>query len=134
MVKFSAGATPKNPRGGIGWDAAFGADPDSPGGFNKNAVDVGESVSVVFNLVNDSEYSQLQGLFGTGELALALHAQSIGGSGGYSDWLTSSSSVTSEDIPEPLTILGTGAAVGFAGLFRREKSKGKVKAKAKVKA
>lgn len=37
---------------------------------------------------------------------------------------------TSTDVPEPFTILGTGAAVGFSALFRREAAKKKAKAKA----
>ena len=131
-VQFSSGATPNNPGGGIAWDAAYAADPDSPGGFGKNAVDVGESVSFVFNLANGAQYNQLEGLFNSGTLAVALHAQSIGGSGGYSDWFASNSSITSKDIPEPITILGTGAAIGFGGLFRREQSKRQSKAKIKA--
>lgn len=131
-VEYSAGASPGNPGGGINWDAAFSADPKNQNGVGGKAVDPGEYVSFVFNLTNGTQYDQLEQLFNTGTLALALHAQSIGGSGGSSDKFASHSSITANDIPEPLTILGTGAAVGFAGLFRREQSKRQSKVKEKA--
>jgi len=132
-VSFSQDASPPNPpQGQFGWMSAYSADANAPSGFNKNGVDVGESVSFTFNLQPGASYSDLQNLYNNGTLVIALHAQSIGGSGGGSDWFGSHTSVTSNDIPEPLTILGTGAAVGFAGLFRREQSKRQSKVKVKA--
>ncbi|HEY9729705.1 MAG TPA: PEP-CTERM sorting domain-containing protein [Chroococcales cyanobacterium] len=134
-VSFSQDASPPNPpQGQFQWQSAYSADADAPSGYNKNGVDVGENVSFTFALQPGASFNDLQNLYNNGTLVIALHAQSIGGSGGNSDWFGSHTSVTSNDIPEPLTILGTGAAVGFAGLFRREQSKRLSKVQVKVKA
>lgn len=118
--------------GGIKWGAVFTAEPDSPGGFIKNGVGVGESLAIVFNLVGNTQYSQLENLFNNGTMAIAFHAQGLGDRAKGSDWYASHESVTSNDVPEPFTILGTGAAIGFASLFRREQSKRQNKSKVKA--
>ncbi len=129
-VDFSEGASPGNPQGGITWTSAFDADADSPSGFNKNGVDVGESLGITFKLINGATLSSLQQGFQQGDLAIAMHVQSIGGSGGYSDWFGTNPDL--EPVPEPITLLGTGMALGFGGLFKREYDKKKKKEKLKT--
>ncbi|MEM8778094.1 MAG: PEP-CTERM sorting domain-containing protein, partial [Cyanobacteria bacterium P01_G01_bin.49] len=61
------------------------------------------------------------------ELAIAFSTEEIGfGSEGVS---YGSNSTASQDIPEPFTILGTGIAFGFGGLFKRKYDKTKNKEK-----
>jgi hypothetical protein len=131
-VAFEAGASPNNPGGGIQWNAAFGSDPQNSG-YGKGGVDsnVGESVAFSFGYAPGSTFNNVLSGLANGQLTIALHGTSIGGSGGGSDWFSNNSSVTAKDIPEPLTMLGTAAALGFGGLFQRQRNK-QQKAQAKA--
>lgn len=130
-VSYTPGAAPPNPGGGINWNAAFSSDPQNSG-FGKDGIDsnLGESVSFLFNYAGGSTFNDVLNGFTNGQLTIALHAQSIGGDKGGSDWFTNNPNITTQDIPEPFTILGTGAALGFSALFQRERNKRKAQAKA----
>ena len=131
--------------GGIQWDAAFLADPlkkKGGGGYQQNGIDTGESLGIVFDLAAGKTLNDVIGGF-EGEqpsLAIAMHLQStygpnkdgVVGSNEGSEWVATKG-VTQKDIeniPEPLTILGTGMAFGFGGLFKREYDKKKKQVKA----
>ena len=131
-VDFEAGANPTNPGGGITWNAAFGSDPQNSG-YLKNGVDsnVGESVAFTFNYASGSNFNNVLSGLSSGNLTLALHGTSIGGSGGGSDWFSNNSKITTKDIPEPFTMLGTAGALGFGALFKRQQNK-RSKAQAKA--
>lgn len=120
-VKFSEGATPNKPGGGITWDAAFASDADSPSGHNKYGIDVGESLAFYFNYLGTTVFSDLESGFVSGNLVIALHAQSItgGGDNGYSDWfVTKRPPVT---VPEPGTIALLGLGLIGLGISRKRK-------------
>jgi len=129
---FDVGATPNNPGGGITWNAAFGSDPNNSG-FQKQGIDsnVGESVAFTFNYASGSNFNNVLSGLSSGNLTLALHGTSIGGSGGGSDWFSNNSKITTKDIPEPFTMLGTAGALGFSALFKRQQNK-RSKAQAKA--
>lgn len=125
-VKFSDGTNLNTLGGDVKWDAVFAADADSPSGYNKYGIDAGESITFFFDFVGTTTFSMIEDGFTSGDLAIAFHAQSITGDGGYSDWFTNSGSgVTTDDVPEPFTILGTGAALGFSALFGKQQAKRK---------
>lgn len=130
-VDFSSGAAPQqNPQGAFGWSSRLSAGADGQaGGATAWGINPNEYLDVVFRLNNQSTFNQVQSGFESGVLAIAFHVQSIGTQSG-SDWYSTSRLVTAEDVPEPFTILGTGAALGFNALFQRERNKRKNKAKA----
>ena len=132
-VAFTEGANPNNPAGKIGWDAAFAADPDDKGGYRKTGLDsnVGESVAFTFGYASGSNFNNVLSGLSSGSLTIALHGTSIGGSGGDSDWFSNNSNITTKDIPEPFTMLGTAGALGFSALFKRQQNK-RSKAQAKA--
>ncbi|NEO32122.1 MAG: PEP-CTERM sorting domain-containing protein [Symploca sp. SIO3C6] len=131
-VKFSDGASPKNPGGGIKWNSGFAADADSPKGFNKNGIDVGESLAIKFDLNSGFSFTDVEDGFASDDLSIAMHVQSIGGSGGFSDWFQSNPPVNPPAVPEPLTFLGSAVALGFGAIFKKEYSKKQNKSKAKA--
>ncbi|MEG4287839.1 PEP-CTERM sorting domain-containing protein [Microcoleus sp. C2C3] len=53
-------------------------------------------------------------------LKLGLHVQAL--PNGQSDSYISSSSGNTQDIPEPLTMLAAGAAVGFGTVFQKQRA------------
>jgi len=123
-VAFEQGATPNNPGGGITWNAAFASDPQNSG-YQKGGVDsnVGESVAFNFDYAAGSNFDNVLSGLNSGNLTLALHGTSIGGSDGGSDWFSNNSTITTKDIPEPFTMLGTAGALGFGALFKRQQNK-----------
>lgn len=136
-VNFELGANPPQPQGGITWESVYKAQSESgrPGVMN-NGINPGETLSFTFNLnfntataqlytVNDI-YNAFQGI--NSPLAIAFHVQGL--PTGQSDWY-GTSNVTPTDVPEPFTMLGTGAALGFSALFQRERNK-RQKAQAKA--
>ena len=131
-VAFDVGASPNNPAGKIGWNAAFGSDPQNSG-YLKGGVDSNrnESVAFSFNYASGSSFNNVLSGLSSGNLTLALHGTSIGGSGGGSDWFSNNSNITTKDIPEPFTMLGTAGALGFSALFKRQQNK-RSKAQAKA--
>ncbi len=73
--------------------------------------------------VNDANLGQIQfnfafvpGFFSAEEAFVTYDVQ--GGTGGSGDV-----ALASTDVPEPLTLLGSGLALGFGGLFKREQAK-----------
>lgn len=61
------------------------------------------------------------GTFGGDDWVLAWEDLAGGGDRDYRDFIVAVSDV--EPVPEPLTILGTGLALGFGGLFKKQQSK-----------
>jgi len=117
-VKFSEGASPKNPPGMVGWTAAFASDADNPG-YNKYGIDVGESLAIYFDYLAPAVFDDIESGFYSGDLVIALHVQSITGDNGYSDWfVTERPPVT---VPEPGTIALLGLGLIGLGISRKRK-------------
>lgn len=143
-VSYAGGAAPPQPPyGEFGWTAAYTADSNSGGGqsaITGNGVNnytgsgTKESITFTFNTLNGYNADNIYNAFGGSNpaLAIAFHVQGINGNGvtGGSAWY-GSNNVKPTDVPEPFTMLGTSAALGFGALFQRERSK-RQKAQAKA--
>jgi hypothetical protein len=141
-VSFSQGANPSQPpQSKFGWLAAYTADSD-PGllglGIVRKGVNnytgsgVQDFLTFTFDTVNGNNAESIFNAFskptGNPDLAIAFQVQETVFTPNKSAWY-GSNGVTSEDIPEPLTMLGTTMAFGFAGLCKGEYDKKKKKQK-----
>ena len=122
-VSFSRLRTSSNaPQGTYDWVESFRA--DSPSGFQQKGIDPGESLELVFGLSDDTSFGDVRRGFKTNKsLAFAFNVQHISDHSGPNDFFASNSSVDPATIPEPITILGTVAALGFGSIFRRQRVK-----------
>jgi hypothetical protein len=115
-VAFTGGAgNDQLPQGGTGFttDYAFSS---NNGAGNKWAVQAGESLGVSFT----GNYNNVISALNDGSLKLGLHVQAL--PNGASDSYISSSSGNTQNTPEPLTMLAAGAAVGFGGMFKKQRA------------
>ncbi|WP_241537539.1 PEP-CTERM sorting domain-containing protein [Cyanobacterium aponinum] len=126
-VDFVQGSSPPNPQGGINWVDDFSAQRDTPQP-QKKAIANGESLEFIFNLASGKSFDDVLNGFSSDPttLAIGLHVQGIGDSG-KSDWFETTQFTPPQPVPEPLTILGTGLALGLGGLFK-SKQKQKLEA------
>ena len=114
-VAFSGGAgSDQLPQGGTGFTTDY-AFTRNNGGGNQYAVQGSESLGVSFT----GNYANVIAALNSGSLKLGLHVQAL--PGGASDSYLSSSSGNTQDTPEPLTMLAAGAAVGFGGMFKKQR-------------
>lgn len=128
-VSFAADPNDTKAGGGIKWESVFSAEANSP--TQPQGVNPGEFISFTFNLQSGKSIADVYNGFSGGNLAplaIAFHVQGL--PGGKSDWY-GTSNVTPKDIPEPFTMLGTAAALGFGRLFQRQRNK-QQKAQAKA--
>jgi hypothetical protein len=109
-VNFASSKNGNLPQGNkIGFVDAFAAK-FSGGGFQR--VNNGESLGIRFNGNFNSVISALQ----SEDLQIGIHVQEL--PQGQSDSFVSDGGET--QVPEPLTILGTSAALGFGLLFKKK--------------
>ena len=115
QVGFSGGASNDQlPQGGNGFttDYAFSR---NPGGGNAGGIQGAESFPVSFR----GNYNNIIAALNSGDLRVGLHVQGL--PNGQSDSFISSSD-SSQDVPEPLTMLAAGAAVGFGTMFKKQRA------------
>lgn len=136
-VAFSQGASPGNlPSGNnvnFNTTAGFSADSDSP--VQPNGVNPGEFVNVLFNLQSGKTYSNVIAALNTslaspgvdvnGGLRIGLHVQGIGSASKSDSFVNGGSQ--GQPVPEPLTLLGSGVALGYGTFLKRKLNKQKAK-------
>jgi hypothetical protein len=116
QVAFSGGAGKDQlPQGGNNFttDYAFSR---NPGAGNAFGIQAGESLAVRFT----GNYNNVISALNSGALRVGLHVQAL--PNGASDSYISSSN-HSQDVPEPLTMLAAGAAVGFGTMFKKQRER-----------
>jgi hypothetical protein len=114
QVAFSGGAGKDQlPQGGKNFttDYAFSR---NPGAGNAFGIQAGESLGLRFT----GNYNNVISALNSGALRVGLHVQAL--PNGASDSYISSSS---QDVPEPLTMLAAGAAVGFGTMFKKQRDR-----------
>ena len=114
LVNFSGGASNAQlPQGGNNFttDYAFSR---VPGAGNANGIQAPETLGVSFT----GNYTNVLSALNSGALRLGIHVQAL--PNGASDSYISSSS---QDVPEPLTMLAAGAAVGFGTMFKKQRER-----------
>jgi hypothetical protein len=84
-------------------------------GAASNGVNGGETLGVSFA----GNYNQVISALNAGSLKVGIHVQGL--PQGQSDSFVTES----QNVPEPLTLLGSGVALGFGALFQKERSKRK---------
>jgi len=112
VVYFDGGASNAQlPQGGNNFttDYAFSRD-----GGNGNGIQAGETLGLKFT----GNYNNVILALNSGALRLGIHVQGL--PGGASDSYISSNT---QDIPEPLTMLAAGAAVGFGTMFKKQRER-----------
>jgi hypothetical protein len=120
-VAFSQGASPGDLPGGNTLDPAFQvtegflADSDSP--TQPNGVNPGESLGILFNLINGKTFEETLAALSSGELRIGIHVQGFA-SGGSESFVNNNPN----PVPEPATLvfMGTGL-LGLAAYRRRRR-------------
>jgi hypothetical protein len=137
-VDFSQGASPGNLPGGNSITPAFNASAgftaDSNPPVQPNGVNPGESLDVLFNLINGQTFDDTlaalaqTSLFGNppGGLRIGIHVQGFA-DGGSESFVNVPPDLPPPGpaVPEPMTVLGTGMALGLGTLFQKQRSKQK---------
>jgi hypothetical protein len=116
QVGFSGGASNAQlPQGGNNFttDYAFSR---VPGAGNEFGIQAGEKLGLSFV----ADYNNVIAALNDGTLKVGLHVQAL--PNGASDSYISSSD-NSQDVPEPLTMLAAGAAVGFGTMFKKQRDR-----------
>jgi hypothetical protein len=117
QVAFSGGASKDQlPQGGKSFttDYAFSS---NNGDGNAWGIQAGETLGLRFT----GNYNTVIFALNSGALKLGLHVQALPNGG--SDSYISSSSINTQDTPEPLTMLAAGAAVGFGTMFKKQRDR-----------
>lgn len=102
--------------------AGFSADSDAPA--QPNGVNPGETLEILFNLINGKTYTNTLTAMSTGELRIGIHVQGFanGGSEGFVNTLDPPYS-DDNPVPEPATMMGAFMAFGaLARYLRKQRS------------
>lgn len=102
------------PSGYYDWTTALKAENSSGSGIN-----AGEFAKFQFS----GDFANFQTGLNSGSLAVALYVENLNGDKAYVDYYATSPDVDPATIPEPITLLGTGAAIGFGILLRSKQAK-----------
>lgn len=117
-VAFSEGANPPNLPGGSDplyhFSSNYGYDSDSP--TQPKGVNPGESLGILFNYSNSSNFDTIIAALNNGSMRLGLHVQGFA-TGGSESYINDPATV-----PEPTTMLLFGIGlIGIAGARRKFK-------------
>jgi hypothetical protein len=117
LVEFMGGASnDRLPQGGNGFTTNY-AFSRKTGDGNAFGIQGGETLGLRFS----GNYNNVIFALNSGALKLGLHVQALPNGG--SDSYISSSSINTQDTPEPLTMLAAGAAVGFGTMFKKQRDR-----------
>ena len=117
QVAFNGGpGKDQLPQGGNGFDTDY-AFSSKNGDGNAWGIQAGETLGLRFT----GNYNTVIFALNSGALKLGLHVQALPNGG--SDSYISSSSINTQDTPEPLTMLAAGAAVGFGTMFKKQRDR-----------
>ncbi len=125
-VNFSPGASPSNLPGGntISFDANFGTDSNAP--TQPNGINPGETLTIIFNLLNGNDYADVTAALNAGSAAnhgtglrIGIHVQGFRG-GGSESFVTKGNPPTGvPDGGSTAILLGLGAlGLGFIRKLR----------------
>lgn len=116
QVKYSPGANPDSPPSINGFEVTFSASPDAPRA--PNGIGLGESLGIIFKIQEGftNPFNAIITDLQNGSLRTAVRAQGFEGGG--------SETLVNQEVPEPLTLLGSMAAIaGGVALKHRSASK-----------
>lgn len=95
------------------WSTDFSA---TKKGGAANSVQTGEVLGLSFT----GNYNNVVSALNNGSLKVGLHVQGI--NGGSDTFVSGISAGNTQNTPEPLTMLAAGAAVGFGGMFKKQRA------------
>ncbi len=112
QVSYSEGGSPDSPPSVNGFEVFFSASPNTPQPIAKG-IGVGESLGLIFQILPgfDDPINAVINDLQNGSLRTAVRAQAFASGG--------SETLVNEEVPEPLTILGSAAAIGGGMALKR---------------
>ncbi|MCU0545097.1 MAG: PEP-CTERM sorting domain-containing protein [Oscillatoriaceae cyanobacterium Prado104] len=115
FVNDTTGAMPQSNKIDPDWSTDFSTTRRNQGGAI-NGVNGGETLGISFT----GNYNNVISALNAGTLRLGLHVRGIGPTDGSDAFVSGGST---ENVPEPLTMLAAGVAVGFGTMFKKQRDR-----------
>ncbi len=85
-----------------------------------NGIGGGETLALNFNLMNGTKFNNILDQLSTGALRVGMHVQAFS-DGGSEGFINRKSNPSVQAAPEPITLLGSIAAIGYGTLLQRQR-------------